>query len=233
MNILITGANRGLGLALASQAVANGHRIWAGVRGEQSQSEQLHELQQRAPEQVTIVALDVTDEASIKEAARQLGQSGAHLDALINSAAILVARHADIEDLDYGDLVRSFQVNTFGPMMVLKHFLPLLERGSEQSIINISSEAGSFANAYGRDLPYALSKAALNMFTTQMHKRLSTQGFQVYAIHPGWIRTDMGGPNAPGDPSESAANIIALVERKLAVKGDGIFIDHKGDPMPF
>lgn len=232
MNILVTGANRGLGLAFVAESVSRGHRVWAGVRSEGSQTEQLHALQAEHPEHIEIVALDVTDEPSVQAAAAQIAEADGHLDAVINNGAILVARDQDIEQLDFADLRRTFEINAFGPMLVVKHMLPLLRKGSQQSIINISSESGSFTNAYGRDLPYALSKTVLNMFSTQMYKELAPQGFQVLAIHPGWMRTDMGGPNAIGTPEESAERIMNIMERKVTIEADVVFIDIHGKPFP-
>lgn len=232
MNILVTGANRGLGLSFVVESVSRGHHVWAGVRSEGSRTEQLQALQAEHPEHINIVALDVTDEASVQAAAAQIAEADGHLDGVINNGAILVARDSDIEQLDFADVKRSFEINTFGPMLVVKHMLPLLRKGSQQSIINISSESGSFTNAYGRDFPYALSKTALNMFSTQMYKELAPQGYQVLAIHPGWMRTDMGGPNAIGTPDESAARIMDIIERKVAIDDDVVFIDIHGKAFP-
>lgn len=125
----------------------------------------------------------------------------------------------------------SFQTNLYGPILVMKHFLPLLRHGSRQAVINISSEAGSMANAWAGDYSYGLSKAALNMFTAQLRSELVPLGFAVYAVHPGWIRTDMGGASATGDAAESARSIMDLAERKV-VPDDGVwFVDRKGHSM--
>ncbi|WP_054028422.1 SDR family oxidoreductase [Bacillus sp. FJAT-28004] len=229
MNILITGANRGLGLALASEACVRGHHVLAGVRSPGSSAEGLQELITRFPSQITVLPLDVTDENSVRYASAQAESRVRSLDAVINSAAILLGRDQKLEKLDLEQVEQSFQTNLFGPIVVLKHFLPLLRQGEQQSIINISSEAGSFTGAYGGDYSYALSKSALNMFSAQLRSELAPQGFVVHALHPGWIKTDMGGEQAPGDATVAAAGIMNIVERKTEAKA--LFIDHNGAPM--
>ncbi|KRE46593.1 SDR family oxidoreductase [Paenibacillus sp. Soil522] len=229
MNILITGANRGLGLALATEACERGHHVLAGVRGPDSAAEDLQELLAKFTGQLTILPLDVADENSVRYACEQLKSRIRSLDAIINSAAILLGRDQKLEQLDMEQVEQSFQTNLFGPIVVLKHFLPLLRQGERQSIINISSEAGSFAGAYGGDYSYALSKSALNMFSAQLRRELAPQGIVVHALHPGWIRTDMGGEQAPCDATVSAAGILNIIERKT--EAEALFIDHQGAPM--
>jgi NAD(P)-dependent dehydrogenase (short-subunit alcohol dehydrogenase family) len=229
MNILITGANRGLGLALAREACTRGHHVLTGVRSPGSSAEGLQELLTSFPEQVTILPLDVTDENSVRYACEQVSDRFDSLDAVINSAAILLGRDQKLEQLDLEQVEQSFQTNLYGPIVVLKHFLPMLRKGENQCIINISSEAGSFAGAYGGDYSYALSKSALNMFSAQLRREFAPQGFVVHALHPGWIRTDMGGDQAPGDAVSSAIGILNIVERKTLA--DALFIDYTGSPM--
>lgn len=231
MRILITGANRGLGLALAEEACSRGHKVLAGVRGPGSSADGLQQLLERFAEQVTILPLDVSDENSVRYACEQASSRIGSLDAIINSAAILRGRDQKLEQLDFGQMEETFQTNLYGPMAVLKHFLPLLRKGERQSVINISSEAGSFAGAYGGDYSYALSKSALNMFSAQLRRELAPAGILVHAVHPGWIKTDMGGERAPGDARESAKGILDLIERRTEAPSDALFIDHAGKQM--
>ncbi|CAM4010399.1 SDR family NAD(P)-dependent oxidoreductase [Paenibacillus alkaliterrae] len=178
-----------------------------------------------------ILPLDVTDENSVRYAYEQAASRFGALDSVINSAAILLGRDQKLEQLDFEQVEQTFQTNLFGPMSVLKHFLPLLLVGEKQSIINISSEAGSFAGAYGGDYSYALSKSALNMFSAQLRRELAPQGILVHALHPGWIRTDMGGEKAPGDAAAAAVGILNIVERVTEATAETLFIDHNGNPM--
>jgi NAD(P)-dependent dehydrogenase (short-subunit alcohol dehydrogenase family) len=115
---------------------------------------------------------------------------------------------------------------------VVKHFLPLLMMGDRSSIINISSEAGSMSNAYAGDYAYASSKTALNMFTQQLNQYVKSKKINVYSIHPGWIKTDMGGDRAPGDPIDTAEGIFDIIEGKREIDSQNVFITYEGQPMP-
>jgi NAD(P)-dependent dehydrogenase (short-subunit alcohol dehydrogenase family) len=233
MKILITGAGRGLGYALAAEALERGHSVIAGVRNEGGRHGGLLELAGRHPGRVVIAGLDVADEPMIAGAASNLKRQGVVVDAIVNNAAILLARDASIENLDFGLMSQTMDINLYGPMRIVKHFLPLMSSGGARCIINISSEAGSFTNAYGGDYPYAISKAALNMFSRQLNKLLKDRDIPVYAVHPGWIKTEMGGERAPGDPVVSARGIMDLLERKTTAGiGDVVFIDYSGKAMP-
>ncbi|MBA2939422.1 SDR family oxidoreductase [Paenibacillus sp. CGMCC 1.16610] len=231
MNIVITGANRGLGYELTLAAVQRGHKVIAGNRSPQ-EDVNLLELVSRFPGQVKPVQLDVCDEASIVRLAETLRADKQTVDAVINNAGILLGRGVALEELPIEDVVRSFEVNLFGPMMLIKHMLPLMEEGSSRAILNISSEAGSMSNAYGGDFPYAISKTAINMFSKQLKRYVKNRGIRVYAIHPGWIKTDMGGEKAPGDPVESANGIIDILEMKKEIDSESFFVNYKGEPMP-
>jgi len=231
MNLLVTGANRRLGLALTMEAVRRGHTVFAGVRNP-DQANELKQLRADYPTQVNLLSLDVADEGRCQEASNSLEQNNITLDVIINNAAILNERSKKIEEVNMGQVEQAFNINLFGPMRVVKHFLPLLVKGPHASIINISSEAGSFQNAYGGDYPYALTKSAVNMFSTQLKKYLADDQVAVLAIHPGWIKTDMGGEKAPGSPRESAQGIVDIIERKKEVPRSHTFINFKGDPMP-
>lgn len=231
MRVLITGANRGLGFALAEEACARGHEALAAVRGPGSALDKLQPLIEKYSSGLIVLSLDVTDEASVRYAAEQAASRFEGIDAIINSAAILLGREQKLEQLDFEQVEQTFQTNLFGPMLVMKHFLPLLRKGKQQAVINISSEAGSSAGAYGGDYSYALSKSALNMFSAQLRSELGPQGMLVLAVHPGWIRTDMGGDQAPGDAADAARGILDLTERKRPAQEGALFINHLGAPM--
>jgi len=232
MNLFITGANRGLGLALTTEAVKRGHTVFAGIRNTVKQTDQLKQLSSLFPNQIHVLSLDIAEEATCQAASEMLKAENIVLDVIINNAAILDERSKTIEEIDMEKVEQSFNINLFGPMRVVKHFLPLLSKGPDASIINISSEAGSFQNAYGGDYPYALSKAALNMFSQQLKKYLAKDEVSVYAVHPGWIKTDMGGEKAPGTPGESARGILDIIEKKQKIDSNASFINFKGERMP-
>lgn len=232
MNLFITGANRGLGLALTTEAVKRGHMVFAGVRNPLKESDQLKHLSSLFSNQVHILPIDVSDESTFQIAAETLKAENNMLHVIINNAGILDERSKTIEEIDIDKVEQTFNINLFGPMRVVKHFLPLLSKGPDATIINISSEAGSFQNAYGGDYPYALSKSALNMFSQQLKKYLAKDEVSVYAVHPGWIKTDMGGEKAPGTPGESARGIMDIIEKKQKIDKNASFINFKGEPMP-
>jgi NAD(P)-dependent dehydrogenase (short-subunit alcohol dehydrogenase family) len=227
VRILITGANRGLGLALSQIGAERGHHIFAGVR-DVAQVEDKCNFNHA----VTILPIDVTDEDSVSNAAKIIKVDLGMIDVIINNAGVLVDRDKKIEELDISRVQTTFDVNLFGPMRVVKHFLPLLMKSDSASIINISSEAGSFENAYGGDYPYATSKTALNMFSEQLSKYVNGKNTQVYAVHPGWMKTDMGGERAPGNPFDTANSIFDIIERKLRIDSKHVFITKEGKPMP-
>jgi|HigsolmetaGSP12D_1036236.scaffolds.fasta_scaffold00532_9 NAD(P)-dependent dehydrogenase (short-subunit alcohol dehydrogenase family) len=233
MIVLITGAGRGLGRHLAEKAAAAGHTVLAGVRRPEAQAEALRALERGGSGRIHPLALDVADEASVAAAAREVRERFGRVDAVVNNAGVLLARDRTIEQLDFGDVERTMQVNLYGPMRVAKHFVPLLREAAEKpAFLNISSEAGSYAGAYGGDYPYALSKAALNYFSAQLRAYLKDRDVAVYAVHPGWIRTDMGGAAAPGDPAETAEGLLALIERRVVPQTEQVFVDFRGKPMP-
>lgn len=229
MKILITGANRGLGLQLAKVGLQKGHDVFAGVRDmSASNMQELTELKEQYGNQLAIIHLDVTSEKSVQEATSKLNGS---LDVIINNAAILNEREKTIENLDLDACKLAFDINTLGPIRVIKHFLPLLKNGNNQSIINISSEAGSLTNAYSGDYPYGLSKAALNMLSEKLHVTLKDEDIQVLSVHPGWMHTDMGGEHAPTNPADTATSIYRLINREVQIESEFVFIDYQGKPM--
>lgn len=229
MDILITGANRGLGLSLVKIGLEEGHVIFAGVRDIAGQKiAQLTELKGQYEGQLNIVQLDVTNEKSVIAATGQVNES---LDVIINNAGILNEREKSIEDLDLEACRLAFDINTLGPIRVIKHFLPLLRNGEKQSIINISSESGSLINAYSGDYPYGLSKVALNMLSEKLHVTLKDADIQVLSVHPGWMKTDMGGSQAPTSPTDTAQGIYRLIDRQVYINSDHVFIDYQGEAM--
>jgi NAD(P)-dependent dehydrogenase (short-subunit alcohol dehydrogenase family) len=230
MRILITGANRGLGLALSQVGAERGHQILAGVRNLQKSTESL--TQSEMYKSISLLPLDVTDEESVSSAATTVKENFGSIDAIINNAGVLLERDQQIEDLDLDQVKVTFDVNFFGPIRVVKHFLPLLMMGDRSSIINISSEAGSMTNAYGGDYAYASSKTALNMFTQQLNQYVKSKNINVYSVHPGWIKTDMGGDRAPGNPIDTAKGIFDIIEGKREIERSKVFITYDGQPMP-
>ncbi|QMV42862.1 SDR family oxidoreductase [Cohnella cholangitidis] len=231
MNLIITGANRGLGLMLVLEAAKRGHTVWAGVR-KVSESGSLKDMARQYPGKIEIVPLDVTNEEGISSLAERLHKEGRSIDSIINNAAVLIGREHSLEELQIADLERTMDVNVYGPIRMVKHFMRLLPSHGSSTIVNVSSASGSFERAYGGDYSYAISKAALNLFSQQLHHLLEPKGSRVYAVHPGWLRTDMGGPQATNDPSMPAPGIIDLAEGKIECERANVFVDHNGKTLP-
>jgi NAD(P)-dependent dehydrogenase (short-subunit alcohol dehydrogenase family) len=232
MRILITGAGKGLGYAAVREGLLREHDIIAGSRNPERDEEHLRKLQS-GKGSLTIIPLDVTIENTILQAKEMIESEMNHIDAIVNNAGILIARDETIESLNFEDIEQTMLTNLYGPMKMVKHFLPLLRLSEHPCIINVSSESGCFSGAYGGDYPYAISKNALTFFSTQLKNALTPEGFSVISVHPGWIRTPMGGEQAPGDPEESARGIYDMIERKIKLPDDAWMVDHKGQSMPF
>lgn len=231
MNFLITGAGRGLGLELTRTALERGHKVIACMRDTADATEGLLKLAAEY-EELHIEKLNVTHEEEAMRLASKLAKENVKLHCIINNAGILLGREHSIEKLPMQMVRLTFDVNVYGPIIVAKHFSPLLADNEGSSVLNISSEAGSIALAYGGDYPYAMSKATLNMFSKQLKNLLLQRGIRVLAIHPGWIKTDMGGSGAPLEAAESAKGIVDIAEGKTPIVDELVFVDHTGRSMP-
>lgn len=221
--VLITGANRGLGLEFARQFAAAGWQVIATAR----KPERASDLQAF---KVRIMPLDVADQASVEALAASL--EGQAIDLLINNAGIF-PRVASLDEIDIDDYRRTLAVNTLGPVLVTRALMPNLRLGSRKTIVNISSRLGSIdLNDSGLFYGYRESKAALNMFTKTLANELRTEGFICAAIHPGWVQTDMGGKNATLTPEESISGIRAVID-KLGTGDSGTYWSYSGDQVPW
>jgi NAD(P)-dependent dehydrogenase (short-subunit alcohol dehydrogenase family) len=227
--ILVTGANRGLGLALTEKLLNGGHRVCTISR---HQSDGLLELQSRFPDTLRRFPGDVTDESSIRAALEAIAEGVQHLDILINNAAVHLEQAAPpIGEADFSGYLPSFEVNSIGPLVVVKHALPLLRKGQGRLIANISSEAGSIGRAWRKaEYSYCMSKAALNMASQLLQNALREEGIKVLAIHPGWFSSDMGGAEAPITPAEAAEPIVATLLHPPDLAGP-VFVTSRGEAM--
>lgn len=213
--VLITGANRGLGLPLARQYAAAGCRVFACWRGPQEPPPIAGDIAWKA--------LDTGNEDSISALAHDL--DGEAIDILINNAA----RRGDtggLDSLSTEDFLATLRVNTLGPLLMVRAFRPHLERGRRRIVANISSRAGSVAEGLDADGDYAYrcSKAALNIATAKL---AFDYGLIFLALHPGWVKTDMGGPEAEVPASQSAQGLRAVIERATP-EMSGSFRDFNG-----
>jgi NAD(P)-dependent dehydrogenase (short-subunit alcohol dehydrogenase family) len=219
--VLITGANRGIGLELARQYSASGWNVIGTARKPEAAVE-LRKLGAK------IVQLDVTDQASVDRMAQSL--AGTPIDMLINNAGIqpLMWKLAEV---DFDDFERALAVNTVGPVRVTRALVTNLRLSEHRRIINITTNLSSIAdNTDGGFYGYRESKAALNMFTKSLAAEFGPEGFICIVMHPGWVKTDLGGPQAPLQVEESASGIRAVIE-SLTAADNGAFRTWAGEEM--
>jgi NAD(P)-dependent dehydrogenase (short-subunit alcohol dehydrogenase family) len=221
MKVLITGANRGLGLEFARQYAARGDAIYAAVREPSKAPPELARISRQ------VLALDATDPASIRDLAESLKNKP--IDLLINNAGVS-SKEVNLTDLSLAEMVRVLTTNTIGPAIILGALLPNLRSGKRRLVVNITSVLGSIAGASpGFSYAYCASKAALNMVTAKAAKELDADGISVVSICPGWNRTDMGGPSAPLAPADGVASVIKVIDR-LTPRDTGRYLSHQGEP---
>jgi len=229
--VFITGANRGVGLELVRQCLARGGHVFAGCRDPQ-QADDLKKLAAIAAPNLTLLALDVTDEHSLDEARQQVSAQVEALDLLFNNAAINLGDES-ISGVTAQKLAETLRVNAIGPVLVAQRFYDLLKVGDSPKLINISSESGSIGRMrHFRGYGYYGSKAALNMYTRSLALDPNLKEITVIALHPGWVRTDMGGPMASLSSQESVKKILDVVDR-ITLKDTGKFFTYTGDEYPW
>jgi NAD(P)-dependent dehydrogenase (short-subunit alcohol dehydrogenase family) len=227
--VLITGANRGLGLALAGEFLAYGHMVKTINRHE---SDALQQLKRASPDRLSLFSGDMTKERSIEKVINEISVETQYVDILINNAAVHLDPDAPvIEDINFSVYAPTFQVNSIAPLMVIKHALPLVRKGRKKLIVNVSSEAGSIGNAWRRsEYAYCMSKAALNMASRILQNDIRNEGIKVLALHPGWFSSDMGGAGAPITPADAAKKIVPLLLKSFDLSGP-VYSDSDGKVM--
>ena len=221
--VVVTGANRGLGLEFARQYKEAGWQV-IGTARDPGDAEELAALG------VRVMQLDVTSQDSVDKLAAELGDQP--IDLLINNAGIF-PRVGAIDAIDFDDYYRTLAVNTVGPVRVTRALLPNLRQGKLKIIAGLSSNLGSIAeNTRGNFYGYRESKAALNMFTKTLAAELGPEGFTCVVLTPGWVQTDMGGPSAPLTPADSISGMKAVLD-KLTPADNGTFWSYDGSQMPW
>jgi NAD(P)-dependent dehydrogenase (short-subunit alcohol dehydrogenase family) len=221
--VLITGANRGIGLEYARQFAAKGYQV-IGTARDPADAKELSEVADR------IEQLDVTDPASVAGLAKRL--DGNPIDILVNNAGVFDRGDVSLDKVDFQMMERTLAVNALGPLRVVQSLLPNLRKGKRKTIVSMSSQLGSIENSNGRWYAYRSSKAALNQINKTLSAELGAEGFVCVVLHPGWVRTDMGGPGATYSPEESVSGLVAVIE-KLGPADNGRFYDFKGNPIPW
>lgn len=220
---LITGASRGIGLELARQLSARGDRVIAAVR-EPARHPELATLA------ATVVPFEAADDRSIAALRERLGNE--RVDVLVNNAGV-TGEAKTLEAVTGEELSRVLRINSVAPVLVARAVLPLLLTGDRRLVVNITSQLGSIGgNRTGSSYSYRASKAALNMLTSCLSLDLAERGVTCVAIHPGWVRTDMGGEKAPLLPREAVADLLRTIDRLLP-SDSGRFMDRFGETIPW
>jgi NAD(P)-dependent dehydrogenase (short-subunit alcohol dehydrogenase family) len=219
MNVVVTGANRGIGLELVRQLLARGDQVEAACR----RPDDAPELGATG---ARLHAVDVADGASVAGFADALGDRP--IDLVINNAGVFGDLRQRLADFNYEAATRTFEINALGALRVSQALLPHLRRGRGKKLAYISSVLGSISNTTAPDhLAYRVSKAALNMIARSIAFELRDDQILSIVVHPGWVRTAMGGPNAPTSPAEAAEAILAQIDA-ATFTDTGEFVDTQG-----
>lgn len=216
--IFITGANRGLGLALCEYFLARNWRVLATCRKPQA-AESLLALQ--AMGNLELLRLEVSNAEELADCCRQL--AGTPIDVVVNNAGVMGGDHQGLRDMDYAAWQQTLDINVLAPFRIITSLLPNLELSPRPRVITLSSQMGAFGLNLGTgSYAYRSSKSAVSKVMQVMAMELRDSGVVVCPVHPGWVKTDMGGSSAKITPEESAAGLYALINR-LTLKESGRF----------
>ncbi len=224
--ILITGASRGIGLEFVRQYAADGARVIAACRDPDGATG----LQGLAGD-VTPLAMDVTDDASVAAAAGSLGDTA--IDVLINNAGIFGPRGVQLDNIDYAAWADVLAVNGMAPVRVAHAFADNIAAAPRGRLVTVSSQMGSIGgNTGGGEYIYRSSKAMVNAAMRCAAFELAPRGIVTVVVHPGWVRTDMGGPSAAIAPEESVSGLRQVVAG-LGNDDNGRFFNYDGAELPW
>ena len=232
---LVTGANRGIGLAFVRQLLARGDRVIATCR-HPGKASALNTLTGEYPGRLHVLPLDVASEKTRAELVRELplvcgdDADAQRIDLLINNAGVLHSGER-FGALSAANLDDSFRINASGPLLLTEALAPALADGA--TIANISSQLGSIGNNRQFGTPsYNISKAAQNMATVLLAHALRDRGIKAVSLHPGWVQTDMGGDGAQLAVDDSVAGLLRVIDA-LGLDDSGRFLDWQGHALPW
>ncbi|CAG9582473.1 putative short chain dehydrogenase [Leishmania major strain Friedlin] len=231
-SVFITGGNRGIGLETARQMGKLGYYVIISCRDEEKAKAAIEKVSAEGVK-ADYVIMDVVDESSVAKAAAEVSKKvNGVLDALINNAG-KAAPSGDMSRVNLDEMRRCYEVNVIGTVCVTNHFLEMVKKSSAGRIVNVGSIKGSCqleVTALSHT-PYNCSKAALNMYTVNLASSLKDTNVKVNCAHPGWVKTDMGGPQAPLEVTEGAETSVYLATLPADGPTGGFF--HKRDRLPW
>ncbi|WP_419904478.1 SDR family oxidoreductase [Kiloniella sp.] len=224
-SVLITGANKGIGLAFAQSFAVDGWKVYACCR----QPDKAKELKAIEGD-IVLHKLDVSDGLRVAGLAREVIDEP--IDILINNAGYFGPR-LEFGEIDYDDWAYTFQINTMGPLRMVENFVEHIASSDRKLIVNLSSKMGSMgANETGGQYVYRSSKAALNVVTKSLSIDLKDKGITVISVHPGHVQTDMGGETAPVSIAKSVSGLRKLIGR-VTEEDTGQFFNFDGSVIPW
>lgn len=230
MRVLITGASRGIGLEMVRYGMDQGWEVLACCR-HPFQAEKLLSMAQLSNGRVSVHLADMSELATLQALAYELRNEA--IDMLINNAGVYGSDRNSFGQVDVHDWLETFKVNSIAPLKMAELFVEQLSMGQAKVIACLSSKMASMAdNGSGGSYIYRSSKAALNAVVKSMSIDLADKAIKCVALHPGWVKTEMGGPNAEISTRESVANMFAIL-RALQAEDSGRFIDIDGSDIPW
>lgn len=230
--LLITGANRGLGLEFVSQFSQKNYQVYCCCR-DMKTCDQLLTIARRYP-YVKVYQVDVTNEDQLSGLADELKNKP--IDILLNNAGIYgpAGENIGAEPIDKEGMINTFLTNALAPLKISEAFIPNLCMGKDRKVVSVSSKMGSIScNTSGGSPAYRSSKAALNAIMRTMAVDLQDLGLKVLLLHPGWVKTDMGTDNAPLSTEESISGMIKVIENYTGENLDEMFMDYTGEKIPW
>jgi NAD(P)-dependent dehydrogenase (short-subunit alcohol dehydrogenase family) len=230
---LVTGANKGIGFEVVRQLAREGFRVFLGARNEKAGEAVAEKLRKEGEKEdygeIRFLKIDISKPDSIKRAAEEFSKRSDRLDALVNNAGILLDDDKDILKITPEVFETTLRTNTLGALLVSQAFVPFLKKSDTPRIVNVSSGGGQLTDgADGWAPAYCISKTALNGVTVQLAAALPK--FAVNSVCPGWVRTDMGGPNATRSVAEGASGVVWLASEAPDSMTGKFFRDRKVIP---
>lgn len=228
--ILITGTNRGIGLEFTKQYLSEGWRVLACSR-HTHESMKLNTLKEQYPTLLVLASLDVRDEKQIQSLATEWQSES--IDILFNNAGIYGPEHVKLGSLNAKDWEEVLLVNSISPLLIAQAFIEHVAKSQKRIIATMSSLMGSITgNTSGQYYYYRSSKAAINAAMKSLSIDLQSRKITGVVFHPGWVQTDMGGPNAPLPVTESVAGIRKILSQ-LTLADSGKFLSYRGEELPW